>query len=645
MVWIPSRRRNGMIHKGLMAAAGAGEIIDTSYDIANIAYSGTAGPNYQSVSPNYLESTGQSALVYDITIVNDGQGILAHGGGAGNVPSGYVQWDFAGTNNYESNSFEMFDNFKFKFGLSSVGYGEATHWVDSTTLFTAYRSFTTPFTSTMKKFTLGTAWDISSLNTTPAQSITLPATNITAEITSLKFNSTGTKFFIFTDAEVIEFHLNTAYDLTTLVDPNKVDSTNGYFCVHMNAAGDKIYFSEDLQTHAINYRTLTTGFDLNTIGTKTLVHTSANLNAMSKGFLCGIAMNEADSNYSAGELVWICTGWSVRSTVTRGVMSTPFDLTTVTWDDPLPASGAKIGLLPNEGGSAPLEFIGGGNEIMLTNANNPIAGRYLAHYELDGNGVWRKEAYEFGQQFAANSLSHYTTTEVTNPSIAADPAGVQYTRNGFVVYFYETSFGATQSIHLAYYQDNINNTLDPATSNNPISRLVTNWVKDGLNITETWSPILAQYRKNAEYDTSLRLDRRLWVLIRGPGYNNYIIRKMSSNSTQVQTNPNNWTLDTGTGNVWTVPFGAGGITTNEKIMSFTVSPNGDKFLIMTGAGNLYLFNNDAPWDLDGTITLAQTASLPLTANTMPRNAWYDQFGTRLYVLDTTGFLYEYDCGT
>lgn len=634
-----------MIHKGLMAAAGAGEIIDTSYDIANITYSGTAGPNYQSLHPNYLESTGNSALIYDISIVNDGQGILAHGGGAGNVPSGYVQWDFAGTNNYESNSFEMFDNFKYKFGLSGVGYGEATQWVDSTTLFTAYRGFSTPYVYTMKKFTLGTAWDISSLNTTAAQSITLPASAFTAEICSLKFNSTGTKFFIFTDAEVVEFNLTSAYDLTTLQNPNKSNNLTGYFCVHMNAAGDKIFYNNGLQDGVLRMRTLTTGFDLDTISGTETVYPMTALNTMSKGFFCGITMNEADSNYSAGELVWICTGWSVRSTVTRGVMSTPFDLSTVTWDDPLPTSGAKIGILPNETGSAPLEYISGSGEIMLTNSNNPIAGRYLAHYELDGNGVWRKELYEFSTQFAANSLSHSATTEVTNSSIQGNPSGVQYTRNGYVVYFYYTSFGATQDIFLTYYQDTITSTLDPASSKNPITRLVNNWVKDGLNINETWYPTAAQYRKNAEYEFSLRLDRRLWVMFRGPGYNNYIIRKMSSNSNQVQTNPNNWTLDTGTGNVWTVPFGAGGITTNEIIMSLTVSPKGDKFLIMTGAGNLYLYNNDSPWDLDGTITLAQTASLPLKANTMPRNAWYDQLGTRLYVIDTTGFVYEYDCGT
>ena len=639
-----------MIHKMLMAAAGAGEVYDPRYDIANIAYSGTAGPNYQSLAPRYAEAgegaypINNSPLIYDISIFNNGQGILCHGGGAGNVPSGYSQMDFAGTNNYESSTFEMFDNFKVKYSLSGVGYGEATEWTDSTTLFTAYRGFSTPFVYTMKKFTLGTAWDISSLNTTAAQSITLPASAFTDEITSLKFNSTGTKFFIFTGAEVVEFNLTVAYDLTTLQNPNKSNNLTGYQCVHMNAAGDKIFYNNSLQDGVLRMRTLTTGFDLDTISGTETVYAMTALNTMSKGNFCGLAMNEADSNYSAGELVWLAAGWGTNSTVTRGVMSTPFDLSTVTWDDPLPA-GAKIGLMPNEGGSEPVKFIGAGTTFMVSNANDFKAGRYLAHYEKDGNGVWRKEAFSFNTSFLASSMVPYATTEVTNSSIQGNPRGIQLTRGSSILYFNEENFGANQIVYLNYYADNISNSNDPSVLTNPVTRDVTTWAKDGFSNTLSVTPIAAQLRVDAEYDFDLRNDRRLWLLMEIGNPDAWYIRKMSSTSSQTQSNPNNWTLDTGTGNIWQLPFGAGGIGTGEIPTSLTVTPKGDKFLIMTGAGNLYLFTNDAPWDLDGTITLAQTATLPLIANSMPRNAWYNQDGTKLFVVDVTGFVYEYDCGT
>jgi hypothetical protein len=644
----------------LMAAAGAGEIVDPRYDIANISYSGTTGPNYQSLAGRYAKAgeganpINNSPLFYDMSIFNNGQGILAHGGGAGNVPSGYAQMDFAGANNYESTVFEMFDNYKVKFGLSGVGYGEATHWTDSTTLFTAIRSFSTPYVYTLKKFSLGTAWDISSLNTTPTQTVTLPASAFTADITSLKFNSTGTKFFIFTDnvnsggvqlgGEVVEFNLTTAYDLTTLQNPNKSSNTTGYQCVHMNAAGDKIFYVNDLQDQNIRLRTLTTGFDLDTISGSETIYSMTALNTMSKGDFCGLAMNEADSNYSAGELVWIAAGWSVNSTVTRGVMSTPFDLSTVTWDPPLD-TGAKIGLMPNDTGSEPVKFIGAGTSFMVSNSNDFKAGRYLAHYEKDGNNVWRKEAFSFNTSFSASSLTPYATTEVTNTNIPFGARGIQLTRGSALLFFSEENSGANQIVNLTYYSDNISNSNDPSVLTNPITRDVTAWAKDGFTNTLNVVPVAAQLRVNAEYDFDLRNDRRLWFLMEIGNPDAWYIRKMSSNSSQTQSNPNNWNLDTGTGNIWQLPFGAGGIGTDEIPTSLTVTPKGDKFLIMTGAGNLYLFNNDAPWDLDGTITLAQTATLPLKANTMPRNAWYNQDGTKLFVIDVTGFLYEYDCGT
>lgn len=639
-----------MIHKMLMAAAGAGEVYDPRYDIANIAYSGTAGPNIQSLAPRYAEAgegaspINRSPLIYDMELYNNGQGIFC--AASANVPQGYITADFAG-GNYQIGTFGMFDSYSFH-KPSVYQFGKGNHWVDSTTIITAYKDFSNNYI--MKKYSLSTAWDITSFNNTATQTVTLPSSALTTDVRALKFNSTGTKFFIFSDntntgGEVVEFNLTSAYDLTTITNPNKSSTITGYQCVHMNAAGDKIFYVNDLQDGNIRLRTLTTPFDLDTISGSETIYSMTALNTMSKGNFCGLAMNEADSNYSAGELVFLAAGWSVNTTVTRGVMSTPFDLSTVTWDDPLPASGAKIGIMPNDTGSEPVYIISAGSNYMVSNANDFKAGRYMAHYEKDGNGVWRKEAFSMNPAFSASAITSYATTEVTNSNILGNPRGIQLTRGSSILYFSEENSGANQVVSLTYYSDNISNSNDPSVLTNPVTRDVTTWAKDGFTNTLNVTPIAAQLRVNAEYEFGLNAERRLWFLMEIGNPDAWYIRKMSSTSNQTQSNPNNWTLDTGTGNIWQLPFGAGGIGTGEIPTSLTVTPKGDKFLIMTGAGNLYLFNNDSPWDLDGTITLAQTATLPLIANSMPRNAWYNQDGTKLFVIDVTGFVYEYDCGT
>ena len=647
MVWIPSWRCYGMIHKMLMAAAGAGGAAPTTnYDIANIAYSGTAGTNYQSLAPIYdLAGEGSypinsSPIVYDMELFNNGQGILGYA--TANVPSGFITADFEG-GNYQIGTNGMFDDYKF-FKPGAYTFGRGTHWVDSTTIFSGYKDFSNNFI--LKKYSLSSAWDISTFNTTAVQTLTLPAFTGT-QFTGLKFNSAGTKFFVFTDAEVSEFNLTSAYDLTTFSNPNKTNTGSGYSSVHMNAAGTRIFYSNSLFDNNVRSKTLSSGFDLSTLsGSETVIDVSTRPK-MANGNICGLAMNEADSNYSAGELVFLAGGWSSRTTVLRGVMSTPYDMSTVTWDPPL-QSGAKIGIMEDASANNPVEYIRCGNAYMPAEPGDVFTnGRYLAHVEYDQNNTYRKEAFSFPTQFTVSSLAPYAETERTNVT-TTDVFAMGYTRNRHY-FFTDTGSGSSQVINFEMVNHPISTPNDPAFGTVSTVRDVTTWAKDQFNSTDNLYMISSANRTKAEYDSNLNSQRRIWVLVyvlNQPGGQPYYIKRMSSTTSNSLSNPSSWTLDTGATNIWQVPFGGtNDPVTGEFLTSLTVSNDGSKFLIMSGASKLYLYTNSDPWNLNGTITLAQTATLPLPANSMPRNAWYNDVGTKLFVQDTTGFVYEYDCGT
>lgn len=621
------------------------------------------GPNIHSLEGTSIQSNQYNELgliIYNFSVMPDNRGFLATS--SANNGKTYFQSNFELTNGFgDPKAFGGSQQGLFKSQItktmssqSDVGY--YAMFIDSTTIITAK---TSSITNYIKKYTLSTAWDISTLNSTPTQTATFGdfGNTMNGDVTLLKFNSTGTELIVGTHRTgggLFKYTLSTPYDITTMSSaPTQSDTTTEVQGGYITDDGTKILFFDDIQDYTFRTRTMSTAFDLSTLSTQTTVnHTISDVFA--PALMVGIAWNETTPQHAAGTKVYFAKGWSSANTIHIGTLSTAYDMSTVTWDNPIPNTeniGKLIGIRQT---NIPAEFIRNNACQMDNNENFFSHSRYISFFKKAATNTLSKETWELPGQDTLNNgntlLAPYHDTEYTNWNDFPFNGATGTTAN-YTITVQSEGTGVNREWYMSYfsnYQYSTSLPLGPVTTRN-----ITSWIEDnGPAGDATFNKgntrvVDCRFRHNAAA-TNSNLDYKFFALIHD--WSNpeiYWLRQATGTSSAVETAPSQWNLDTGLSAQFVIPRGG----THEPaagddihINSFDVSADGDYMIMVTNQSTLHVFELSTPWDLGGTITAVDSADIPLLANNKPSQIWYNYLGNKIYILDSTALLYEYFIG-
>jgi hypothetical protein len=639
MVWIPSRRCYGMIHKMLMAAAGSGGATDTSYYITNIAYSGTATPNVQSIEAQRDTRVGGSKILYNFDFFNNGQGIITSSGANSDFCAYTVEF---GGGAYTKGT-ELFDS-STSVSMPTNDRCDFLTFIDSTNLVGAYGN-------TLKKFTCSTSWDISTISNQTYNTSSFAGPPFSGLIKYFKFNSTGTEIIIVTPgsspAGLFKFTLSTPYDIATISSsPTQSDTTHARGVVHINDAGTVITYQNGGQDWNYRQQTMSTPFDLSTLSTET-VYTFNFSDGYGTQYNEGLGFAEAHGSFAAGEVFFFNKSPNV---IGRGVCSTAYDLSTITWDTDIP-SGSKATLITQASGNA---------DIASTNRMWYLE-NYPDNFNRNGQfyvgfdrypGQGDKWVWQLSAPYTIENLSVYGDGSAINlTNTAKQRRTFCRTRTNYYAFISSEYINNAYAFYLDYVPQVFGGGIDSTNAVDYGSTTtvdITSWISDGGLNLNTIYPKRIQMRQEHEYTNGLN-EYRCWVLLATQSTSVTpqidIIRQMTATSNP-QSSPTIWSLDTGANATWQIPRGGTyEPATDEYISDFQVSHDGRYILICTWAGKLYLFENDNPWNLNGNITAIQEATIPLAGNKRPEQIHFNSDGTKLFVHDFSAIIFEYDIGT
>ena len=633
-----------MIHKMLMASSNTAEPIDYSYQIQNIAYSGTATPNIQSIEPKRF-LTQDRHIFYNFGFFNNGQGILYSNGTNSDF---FVGQNFFGGGAYTKGT-ELFDSTKVGNATNIFDRVDYITFIDANNLVGGYGN-------TLKKFSCTTPWDVSTIGAQTFETIAHASPPFAGSIRYLKFTPTGDHIIIATNSayngsfdSIFKFALSTPYDIATIAASPVQSTLLGNQYMHINDAGTVITYQRNISDWIYRQRTMSTPFDLSTLSAETTyTYTLSDLHGDSGN--SGMAFAEAHGSFAAGEVFFFLRGWSLTNNIHRGVCSTPYDLSTITWDTWMP-SGVKAATLTdpsNNNVSTNLLF----SQLYIENNSNIFRhGQYLEAYSSNLNGDLGKDIWSLGSLYQAAGTSTVGTASYINEDVWRRVGSPNLrSRSGYRI-FLNNDDNLPLTWYLSYVRPTLGgglgstDTLDWSTRSEVD---ITTWIMDGLvgdNGNNLAYPFAMALRQQAEDDNTLNGQRRLWVAL--DTYADGVrVRQMTSNTSSVNSNPSFWSQDTGGTSTWIVPTGG----TNEpptdaKFKDMDVSYDGKYILFLTLDGNIYLFENDNPWDITGNITAIQSETLPLVGNSRPIYIKYNNDGTKLFVVDMSSIIFEYDVGT
>ena len=633
-----------MIHKMLMAASNREEPVDLSYQIQNIAYSGTATPNIQSIEPKYRERVSRE-IIYNFDFFDNGAGIICANG---SNSSFYTAQNFFGGGAYTKGT-ELFDTTKAIDQPTATDRVVFITFIDSTNLVGAYGN-------TLKKYTCSTPWDVSTMGSQTFLTINHASPPFSGSIRYLKFTPTGDHIIIGTNSayngssdSLFKFALSTPYDISTIASSPVQSTLIGNEFMHINDAGTVMTYQRGVQDWIFRQRTMSTPFDLSTLSAETTyTYTLSDLHGNSSN--AGFGFAEAHGSFAAGEVFYFNRGWSLANNIHRGVCSTAYDLGTITWDTWIPANTKASTLTDPSNSNVSYNLLG--PQLYLENASTTFShGTYLEAFTDNNAGNLDKEIWTLGGSYSASGVTATGTAGAINVDANRRLGSPNaFSRSRYRIFVsYDNNLPYTW--YLSYVQQSFGGGLGSTNSfdwnlRNEVD--ITTWIMDGLvgdNGNNLAYPFAMSLRQEAETNSSLGGQRRLWIGLRP--YNDPVqIKQLTATSSSVNSDPSFWTQTTGASSKWEIPTGG----TNEPhpdefIVDFTVSYDGKYILIVTRAGNLYLFENDDPWNIDGNITAIQSATTPLVGNSRPVYIKYNDTGTKLFVVDMSSIIFEYDVGT
>ena len=636
------------------------------YKISTIEYPSIGvGPRLHGLEATGLKSVGSGGLgeiIYNPSVMPNNRGFLASA--SANSGKQYYQSNFRffpgdtdADPDWLQNRQGLFESQQQQPVASQSDIGTHTIYIDSTTIITAKLGSTRNY---IKKYTLNTAWDITSINTTPTPTTTFGGYGISifsSTLTLLKFNSNGTELIVGTDGTgggLFKYTLSTGYDLTTMSStPTQSDTSSEFFGGYITNDGTKVVYCNDIQDWNFRTRTMSTGFDLSTLSTETVVsHDLGDVHG--SRLMVGMAWNEElnggvlPNGDPAGSIFYLIKGWSTGNTLHIGALSTPYDMSTLTF---LPARGANeaLGIMTGtRQTNLPAYYLNSNALLMENNLNYNSPSRYLSFFKEYGTGTLLRETWSFNQDnLGTSGLSDFGYKENTSHN-SWPMHGMTSTTDKRAVTIQTEGTGQSREYHLTYISSEPPSPFAPLGP--PSTRNITSWVEDNgpagdatFNRAAT-DVIDLRYRQDA--DGNNNIDYKLFVLLRDfSSPEIYWLRQMTSTNSSVENATGGWTLDTGTSAQFVIPRGGTHeipVGDDYQINGFEVSHDGKYILFVTNQRKLHLFENSTPWDLGGTITAIESVDIPMIANNKPASIWYNGYGTKLYVADKTGVVYAYN---
>ena len=180
-------------------------------------------------------------------------------------------WDIS-TASYDSVSFSLPSPIAVPYGIEWNGDGTKFVVCDSST-------------GDLYQFSLSTAYDISTTNSTP----TTYDPSETTSPDAIKFNSDGTKAFVIGQGNdtVYRYSLSTAYDISTMsYDSNSFTYPSGYYGtgLEFNSDGTEMYLQDHVGNSLRRY-TLSTAYDLSTASLTSSFSTSSQFSSQTTSSL------------------------------------------------------------------------------------------------------------------------------------------------------------------------------------------------------------------------------------------------------------------------------------------------------------------------------------------------------------------------
>lgn len=638
------------------------------YKISTIEYPSIGkGPRLHGLEATGLRSVGSGGLgeiIYNPSVMPNNRGFLASA--STNSGRQYYQSNFrifAGTTDGDPDWLQhdqgLFESQQQHVVASQSDIGTHTIYIDSTTILTAKVDSLRNY---IKKYTLNTAWDITSINTTPIQTSSFggKGTSFFSDtLTLLKFNSNGTELIVGTDANgasggLFKYTLSTGYDLTTMSStPTQSDTSIDFYGGYITDDGTKVVYCNGLTDWNFRTRTMSTGFDLSTLSTDTVVsHPLGDVHGSS--LMVGMAWNEElnggvfPNGDPAGSYFYLIKGWSTGNTLHIGELSTPYDMSTLTFLDARPGSDPLGIMTGTRQTNQPAYYLNQNTLLMENNLNYTFPSRYLSHFKEFTTGTLLRETWSFSQDDLGNSaMADFGYKENTSYN-SWSMNGMTSTTDKKAVTIQTEGTGQSREYHLTYISSEPSSPF--ALLGGPSTRNITSWVEDNgpagdatFNRAAT-DVIDLRYRQDA--DGNSNIDYKLFVLLRDfSSPEIYWLRQMTSTNSSVENATGGWNLDTGTNAQFVIPRGGTHelpVGDDYQINGFDVSHDGKYILFVTNQRKLHLFENTTPWDLGGTITAIESADIPMIANNKPTSIWYNGYGTKLYVADKTGVLYAYN---
>ena len=232
--------------------SGLSDGVSSGYDVANISYSGKSS-----------SSSSQNTYMLGIGFNADGTKMYRTGYSSTRAIFQYTlstAWDIS-TASYDNVSFSLPSPQAVPYGIEWNGDGTKFVVGDSST-------------GDLYQYSLTTAYDISTTNSTPTTYDSSQATKPVA----FKFINSGAKAFVLdnqTDT-VFRYSLSTAYDITTMsYDSNSFQTADYYLTgMELNSDGTEMYL-QDHVGNSLRRFTLSTAYDLSTASLTSSFSTSS----------------------------------------------------------------------------------------------------------------------------------------------------------------------------------------------------------------------------------------------------------------------------------------------------------------------------------------------------------------------------------
>ena len=242
--------------------SGLSDGVSSGYDVANISYSGKSS-----------SSSSQSTYMLGIGFNADGTKMYRTGYSVKSIfqYSLSTAWDIS-TASYDSVSFSLPSPIAVPYGIEWNGDGTKFVVCDTST-------------GDLYQFSLTTAYDISTTNSTP----TTYDPSETTSPDAIKFNSDGTKAFVIGQGNdtVYRYSLSTDYDITTMsYDSNSFTYPSGYYGtgLEFNSDGTEMYIQDHVGNYLRRY-TLSTAYDLSTASLTSSFSTSSQFSSQTTSAL------------------------------------------------------------------------------------------------------------------------------------------------------------------------------------------------------------------------------------------------------------------------------------------------------------------------------------------------------------------------